>query len=143
MLNAGARKRADKAARKAEADTLEKEYDAMSLRIRAIDEAKVAAIEKAKLPVPELSFGDEDILLDNLPFDQASTARKIRVSTALLMALKPELRVLLIREGSLLDDAARAALEADAEANNFVVLLETVGDGDGAGGITIVDGEIA
>ena len=143
VLNAGARKRADKAARKAEADAMDTEYASMTTRIAAIDAAKVAAIEKAKLPVPELSFGDEDILLDNLPFDQASTARKIRVSTALLMALKPELRVLLIREGSLLDDAARAALEADAEANNFVVLLETVGDGDGAGGITIVDGEIA
>ena len=141
-LNAGARKRADRLARQGEADALDAEYQALTVRIKAIDEAKAEAIRKAKLPVPELSFGEDDILLDNLPFDQASTARKIRVSTALLMALKPELRVLLIREGSLLDDAARAALEADAEAHNFVVLMEVVGDGDGTG-ITIVDGEIA
>ncbi len=140
-LNAGARKRADRLARQSEADGLDLEYAALTARIKAIDEAKAEAIRKAKLPVPELSFGEDDILLDSLPFDQASTARKIRVSTALLMALKPELRVLLIREGSLLDDAARAALEADAEAHDFVVLMEVVGDGGGAG-VTIVDGEI-
>jgi hypothetical protein len=91
--------------------------------------------------VKELTFGDNDILLDGLPFSQASTARKIRVSTALLMALKPELRVLLVREGSLLDDEARAALEADAREHDFVVLMECVGAGDGSG-IVIEDGEV-
>ena len=124
-VNAGARKRAEKLAREGEAKTLGERYDALTASLKALDEAKVTAIENAKLPVPELGFGDnEDILLDGLPFDQASTARKIRVSTALLMALKPELRVLLIREGSLLDDDARAALEADAEKHGFVVLME-------------------
>lgn len=140
-LNAAARKRAEKTARDAEADALETKYESLTQRIKAIDDAKAAAIESAKLPVPELSFGDDDIMLDGLPFDQASTARKIRVSTALLMALKPELRVLLVREGSLLDDEARAALEADAKANDFVVLMECVGAGDGSG-IVIENGEI-
>ncbi len=140
-VNAGARKRAEKLQRQAEAEALVQEYEDQSDKIAAMDKAKSAAIENAKLPIPELSFGDSDILLDGLPFDQASTARKIRVSTALLMALKPDLRVLLVREGSLLDNEAKAALEADAKANNFVVLMECVGDGDGSG-IVIEDGEI-
>ena len=140
-INAGARKRAEKIQRQAEADTLGQEYDTATKSIEAMDELKAAAIEQAKLPIPELSFGSGDILIDGLPFDQASTARKIRVSTALLMALKPELRVLLVREGSLLDEEAKAALEADAKANDFVVLMECVGAGDGTG-IVIEDGEI-
>jgi predicted ATP-dependent endonuclease of OLD family len=139
--NNAARRRAEKIAKEAEAKKLSEDYDDLTKQIKTIDDAKAAAIENAKLPVPELSFGEGDILLDGLPFDQASTARKIRVSTALLMALKPELRVLLVREGSLLDDEARAALEADAIANDFIVLLECVGAGDGAG-IVIQDGEV-
>lgn len=127
---------------RAEADRLTEEYDGQTTKIEAIDTAKAAAIEGAKLPVPELTFGDGDILLDGLPFDQASTARKIRVSTALLMALKPDLRVLLMREGSLLDKDARAALEADAKANNFVVLMECVSEEVGAGGVVIENGEV-
>jgi hypothetical protein len=140
-INAGARALADRRAKEAEAKAMEQQYEDLSDGIAEIDNAKKAAIEKAKLPIKELSFGDDDILLDGLPFDQASTARKIRVSTALLMAMKPELRVLLVREGSLLDEDARAALEADAKANGFVVLMECVGAGDGSG-IVIEDGEI-
>lgn len=139
--NAGARKRAEKLSREAEAKALSDKYDELTGQIAGIDQDKADAIRKAELPVPFLTFGEDDILLDGLPFDQASTARKIRVSTALLMALKPELRVLLIREGSLLDDEARAALEADAKANDFVVLMECVGAGDGSG-IVIENGEV-
>lgn len=140
-INAGARKRAERIAKNSEADALQTKQESLSSRIGALDKAKSAAIAKAKLPVPEITFGDDDILLDGLPFDQASTARKIRVSTALLMALKPDLRVLLVREGSLLDDEARAALDADAKANDFVVLMECVGTGS-KDGIVIEDGEI-
>lgn len=141
-INAGARALADRRTKEREAKELEQSYDDMTAAIKAIDLTKSKAIEGAKLPIKELSFGDdENILLDGLPFDQASTARKIRVSTALLMALKPQLRVLLVREGSLLDEDAKAALEADAKAHDFVVLMECVGDGDGSG-IVIQDGEV-
>ena len=142
-INAGARKRAEYTQRQAEADTLSNRYAEMTRQIENLDKRKVQAIAGAKLPIPQLSFGDDDILLDGLPFDQASTARKIRVSTALLMALKPEIRVLLVREGSLLDDDAREALEADAKQHGFVVLMECVGDDVAGGGVVIENGEIA
>jgi predicted ATP-dependent endonuclease of OLD family len=141
VINQSHQKRRDKQVKEGEADALETKHKSLTLRIAELDKAKAEAIAGAKLPVKEITFGDNDILLDGLPFDQASTARKIRVSTALLMALKPELRVLLVREGSLLDDEARAALEADAKANDFVVLMECVGTGDGSG-IVIEDGEV-
>ena len=56
--------------------------------------------------------------------------------------LEPDLRVLLIREGSLLDKDSMKALEEDAREHGFVVLIERVGDGD-KHGIVIEDGEIA
>jgi DNA repair exonuclease SbcCD ATPase subunit len=140
--NNAARRAGEKSAAIAKRDNLEKTYDDLTSKISESDKAKAEAIAQAKLPVPEITFGEDDILLDGLPFDQASTARKIRVSTALLMALKPSLRVLLVREGSLLDRDARAALEADAKANNFVVLMECVSESIDGDGVMIEDGEI-
>ena len=43
------------------------------------------------------------ITYNGVPLSEASTAEQIRVSTAIGMADKPELRFLLIRDGSLLD----------------------------------------
>lgn len=140
--NAAARQAAEKDSKISERDRLDEEYETLTQSISDMDEERDAAIRKAKLPVSNLTFGDDDIMVDGLPFDAASTARKMRVSTALLMALKPQLRVLLVREGSLLDDEARAALQADAEANNFVVLMETVGEDISAGGVVIEDGMV-
>ena len=140
-INAAVRRWLDKISLQAEADTYERNYAVLSAKIEELDKAKAAAIENAKFPVEGLEFGDDDIMLDGLPFSDASTARKIAVSTALLMALKPELRVLLVREGSLLDEDARAALEEAAKANDFVVLMECVGAGDGTG-IVIENGEV-
>ena len=142
-INAGARKRAEHAQRLAEAESLSSKYADLTSQIEAIDKAKVDAIANAKLPIPELSIGDDDIILDGLPFEQASTARKIRTATSLLMALKPELRVLLVREGSLLDDDAREALEAHAKEHGFVVLMECVGNDVDGGGVVIENGEVA
>lgn len=141
--NAAARRRQEKEQREAEATALAQRYESMTEQINELDKQKAGAIAAAQLPIPQLTFGDGDILLDGLPFDQASTARKIRVSTALLMAMKPELRVLLVREGSLLDDDAREALEADAKEHGFVVLMECVGDDVAGGGVVIENGEIA
>lgn len=142
-INAGARKRVEHAQRLAETESLSSKYADLTSQIEAIDKAKVDAIANAKLPIPELSIGDDDIILDGLPFEQASTARKIRTATSLLMALKPELRVLLVREGSLLDDDAREALEAHAKEHGFVVLMECVGNDVDGGGVVIENGEVA
>lgn len=140
-INKGARALADRKAKIKERDLLEAGYKDLTEQIDKIDQEKADAIAAAKLPVPGLGFGDEQILLDGLPFSDASTARKIRTATALLMAMKPELRVLLVREGSLLDPDAREALRQDAEAHGFVVLMECVGTGDESG-IVIEDGEV-
>ena len=141
-INAGARRRQESIQRYAEYESLQERYDDLTTAIAALDQEKREAIEEAKLPIPELTLADGDVMLDGLPFDQASTARKIRVSTALLMALKPELRVLLVREGSLLDEDARAALEADAKEHGFVVLMECVGEDVAGGGVVIENGEV-
>jgi isopentenyl diphosphate isomerase/L-lactate dehydrogenase-like FMN-dependent dehydrogenase len=63
----------------------------------------------------------------------------MKVSVAVAMALNPNLKVVLVRDGSLLDKKSLAALAEAAAEKGFDVLLETV-DTTTPGGFEIVDG---
>lgn len=103
---------------------------------------RTAAIARAKLPVPGLSFGDGQVMLNDLPFDQASGAEQLRTSLAVAMAMNPKLRVARIKEGSLLDENGMKLVAEMAEAFDFQVWVESVRT-DGAVGFTMEDGELA
>jgi predicted ATP-dependent endonuclease of OLD family len=124
------------------AKRLNGEYVRATEAIEALDKKKNDAIAQAKLPIKTMSFGDNEILMDGLPFAQASQAAKLRASTGIAMALKPDLKVLCIKDGSLLDSESLKLLGEMVEKNKFVVLLERVSDGEPIG-IRIEDGEIA
>lgn len=125
--------------RKALAETLAK-FEAKSKAytdaLAAREAERNAALAAAELPVPGLSFsvdddGDATLLYEGLPFDkdQISTAIQLRVSTAIGMATNPRLRVLRIMDGSLLDSDSMAMLSEMAEAEDFQLWVEVVGDG--------------
>jgi hypothetical protein len=88
-----------------------------------------------------MSFGEAEILIDGYPFKVASQAEQLRAATGIAMALKPDLKVLCIKDGSLLDGESLKLLADMVEENKFVVLLERVSDGEPIG-IRIEDGEI-
>ena len=97
--------------------------------IEALEAEKAQALAGAAFPVPGLSFDESGVLLEGIPFGQASSAEQLRVSVAMRLAANPQLRVLLIRDGSLLDDeslALVAKMAAEAEAQ---VWMERVGEG--------------
>ncbi len=103
--------------------------------------AIAASIARAAMPVPGLAFGDGEVLLNGLPLDQASSAEQLRVSTAIGMATSPKLRVMLVRDGSLLDDDGERILAELAEANDFQLWVEAV-DTSGKVGIVLEDGAV-
>jgi len=107
-----------------------------------VDADKARAIERANLPVPGLGFGDGEVLFGGVPFEQASQAEKIRVSVAIAMAANPSLKVLCIRDGSLLDRDSLRLLTEIVEQNDYQLWLEKVGDEDAATGIVIEDGTV-
>ena len=86
----------------------------MSARIEAIDAEKAKTIAAADMPVTGLGFGDGCVTFDGLPLEQASDAQP-EISMAIAAAMNPKLRVLRIRDGSLLDDDALARVAAWAE----------------------------
>ena len=118
-----------------EADDL---TDAMEQR-----KAKIAeAIGRAEMPVPGLGFGDGEVLFGGVPLEQASSAEQLRVSTAIGIASSPKLRVMLVRDGSLLDDDGQRILAELAAAHDFQLWVEAV-DTSGTVGIVLEDGSVA
>ena len=136
-------------------DAIKVEIEDLEGQVRKRKLAIAKALDGAKFPVPGLSFETQSdgsggrerknpkkiITYKGVPLSAASTAEQIRVSTAIGMAGKPELRFLLIREGSLLDDSNLAVLEEMAHEHDFQILLEIVSD-TGKVGIFMEEGEV-
>jgi hypothetical protein len=110
---------------------------AMEERTKQIDEA----FQRADMPVPGLTIGDGEVLFNGFPLEQASSAEQLRISTAIGMASAPKLRVMLVRDGSLLDDDGERILAELAEQNGFQLWIEAV-DQTGKVGIVLEDGAV-
>lgn len=120
---------------------LEKQSDDYTKSIEQRNADKQSKIEKAKLPLPELSFGNNEILLNGVPFNQASDAEQLRASIAIAMALNSKLRVIRVRDGSLLDSDSMKIVEEMADKYDCQVWIEVV-DGSGKVGFVLEAGEL-
>jgi hypothetical protein len=118
------------------------EVEALTRGIEDIDEEKRGAMERAKFPVDGLAFGDGDVQYNGFPFSQASGAEQLRVSAALAMAANPKLRVLRIKDGSLLDEKSLAILEQLAIDADYQVWIEIVRT-DSKATVVMEDGHVA
>lgn len=106
------------------------ESSRLSARLKEIDAIKAQQMSEAKWPVDGLGFDSDGIALNGLPFEQASSAEKLRVSVAMGVAMNPTLRLMLIRDGSLLDDEHLELVRQMAEEFDTQVFLERVSEGD-------------
>ena len=109
--------------------------------IQAIDSEKAEAIENATMPVPLLSFNESGVTYNDIPLKQCSAAEQLRVSVAMAMALNPEIRVIRITDGSLLDSSNLTLIEEMAKEEDFQVWIERV-DESGKLGVYIKEGEV-
>ena len=96
-------------------------------------------VEAADLPVEGITLEGGSVYYDGVPFNQASDAEQLRVSCAIAMRENAKLRVIRVRDGSLLDDDSLQALAEMAEAEDFQVWIERV-DSSGKVGFVIKDG---
>lgn len=110
-------------------------------KIEDLDEQKVKMVEDTKMPVEGLAFGDGAVLYQDVPLDQSSSAERLRVSVAIGLAMNPKLKVLLIRDGSLLDEENLAMIGAMAEKADAQLWIERVGKGDECS-VIIEDGNV-
>lgn len=99
------------------------------------------AIAAADMPVPGLSFGEGHVLFNGVPMSQASTAEQLRVSIAIGMAMSPKLKVMLVRDASLVDEDGLKIIAEMAEAHDYQFWMETVHATESVG-IVLEDGSV-
>lgn len=118
-----------------------KDYTDLTEKILAVDKEKKAALAKAKMPIEGLSWEEDSVLYNGIPYSQISGAEQLRVSMAIAMASNPKLRVILVRDGSLLDKDNMSIVAEMAKDKDFQVWVEKVQE-DNSVGIYIEEGEI-
>lgn len=117
------------------------EYDAHTDKIAQLDAETANAVAAAQMPIDGLGFTDDGVTYRGVPFKQASAAEQLRVSIAMAMALNPQIRVVRITDGSLLDSDNLALIEEMAADRDFQVWIERV-DETGRVGVLIEDGSV-
>lgn len=142
QTNAAVRRAAERRTLEQKLAQRSSEAETLSTAIAVIDAQKQDQLAAAKFPVPGLGFADEGITLNDLPLEQASAAEQLRVSLGMGLALNPELRVMLIRDGSLLDEESMRLVAEMAEAAGAQVWVEVVSSGEDGVGIVIEDGQV-
>jgi len=121
-------------------EKLEKESNALTTKLENKRAQKGKAILNAKFPIEGLTYND-GIHYNGIPFEQISASEKLRVSMAVAMKLNPEIRVIRITDGSLLDSENMKVIEELAKEQDYQIWIEKV-DETGKVGIYIEEGEI-
>lgn len=120
--------------------TVANEYKVNVSKIEKLEESKVTALDKAKMPVEGLSIDENDLLFEGVPLDQVNEAMRLRVAVSIGMALNPKLKV--IRASANCLDADNLKMLAEmAELTDYQLWLEKVDD-TGSMGIVIEDGMV-
>lgn len=113
----------------------------MTVDITAIDELKTTTIREANMPVPGLGFDETGVTFEDIPLSQRSSGEQRKISAAIGMAMNPNLRVLWIKDASLLDSESMDDIKAMAKEHGYQVWLEVVSD-NGNVGIHIKEGRV-
>lgn len=142
QTNAGVRQNQARAKVEERLDSEKKDYDDLTEKITAIDDGKAAKIAAAEFPIDGLGFGDGTVTYQGMSLsDNASTAEQLRISTALGLALNPELKLALIDQGEKLDPEHLKVIADMATEKGARVIMTRVSEGDECD-VIIEDGEI-
>lgn len=115
--------------------------EASTMRLEEIKAEKQAILEKAQFPLPGLSFTEGGVTYRGLPFSQLSSGEKLRISVAIGMAMNPTLKVIFVRDGSLLDQTGLQIMADLAKAHDYQVWIEDNRSSDPTA-ILIADGHV-
>lgn len=95
-------------------------------RLRA---EKAEMIKNAHLPIEWLEFSDADwVMVNGIAFDQYSSAQQLVMACKIAKAINNELRVIYIKDWSLLDNDNLVELTNWASENDYQIFCERVGE---------------
>ena len=111
-----------------------------------IEAAQKLRVKEAKFPVEGMSMDSDGIMLHGLPFEQASQAERIMASVDVGIAMNPELRLMICKDGNAMDKDTIDALDAKLAESDFQMIVEVVTNNDSEEercAVVIRDGKVA
>lgn len=120
---------------KAEFEEHDATYDSWTSVIEQLEADKAAKLAEITLPIDGLTFDDDSVYFNGVPFSQASAAERIRISVAIAVAMNPTLRVVCVKDATLMDEDQLALLKQIAAEHDVQLFLEMVGE---SGDYTVV-----
>ena len=134
-------KRRRKEVEKALAESTAKSEE-LTQKQKDVDAEKARLLSEADLPVPGMEINEDGVTVGGVRFDQLSTAQQITTSAKIAMRSNPKLKIILIREGALINKANTEALCKLAEERGYQLWMEKFSEDASETGIHISDGEI-
>ena len=100
-------------------------------------------LEAADFGIPDLFVNDEGVIFEGKPLEQQSSARTIEISTRIAMRDKTKLKLLIIRDASLIGTTIFKRIAEMAEAEGYQMWVERFQEDPSEQGIHIVDGSVS
>jgi hypothetical protein len=116
--------------------------DQLTMAIEELRQEKLKIFASAKMPVEGLIFGEEGVLLNNIPYEQLSESRKLMTSMKIGMTLNPKLKVMFTKHGNDFDDDRIRELFEMVETDGYQLIVERINPVDGLPYVIIDDGRI-
>lgn len=95
-INTKVRTNQNKARAEAEAKDYSDQYDGLTAQLEAVRKQKTDLLQGANLPLPGLSVEDGELTYQGKPWDCMSGSDQLKVSAAIVRALKPECGFILL-----------------------------------------------
>ncbi len=138
-VNAKVRTNQDKARAEAEAKECGDQYAGLTAQLEAVRQQKTDLLQGAKLPLPGLSVEDGELTYQGKPWDCMSGSDQLKVSTAIVRALKPDCGFVLLDKLEQMDLETLREFSAWMEAEGLQGIATRVSTG-GECSIIIEDG---
>lgn len=120
------------------AETEDNKSKELTKQMESLEKSKTDAFRSAKMPIDGLSFDSEGLIYKNVPFSQCSSAEQMKICIAIASALNPKIRVVRVKDASLLDEESMNAVMKMAADLDMQIWLERVGDEASGGGVKIL-----
>ncbi len=118
------------------------EYGVQDSKVRALQERRAGIIADALGEGFEYCHDGYLIRYNGVLFDQLSQAEKVLAACKIIFKTNPKIRVVCVRDGSLLDSDTTQALIEECQRHNFQLWIETVGAGSSEDAIVIEEGSL-
>lgn len=125
-----------------EAGQLREEYNLLNDKVKDKREEKYSLLEKADLPLPELSIEDGELTYKGQKWDGMSGSQQLVVATAIVRKLQPECGFVLMDKLEQMDSITMQEFGAWLEKEGLQVIATRVTNNSGEATLIIEDGYV-